>query len=59
MNALADYSHLMDIPSVLQHYLKMVVEDKPDDVVSYLLEKIESDPWKPKEEEEGTEEKKD
>lgn len=55
MNALADYSHLADIPSVLQYYLKMVVEDKPDDVVKYLLEKIESNPWK----QEGEEEKKD
>jgi len=51
MNRLADYSHLTDVPACLKHYLAMVVKDKPDNVVKYLIDKIENEPWKKEEEE--------
>ena len=45
MNSLVEYSSSHDIQGVLSYYLKKVVQDKPEDVVAYLQEKITEEPW--------------
>lgn len=39
--AAVSYSKSSEVVNCLEYYFKKVVTDKPDDVVKYLLEKLE------------------
>jgi hypothetical protein len=45
MDAAVDYAKSAEVSDFLQHYLKKVILEKPDDPIAFLLEQIESDPW--------------
>ncbi|GMI12259.1 hypothetical protein TrLO_g631 [Triparma laevis f. longispina] len=49
--AAVSYSKSSEVVNCLEYYFKKVVTDKPDDVVKYLLEKLENEPWQKPEEE--------
>jgi len=51
MSTIAAYAKGKDIEAFLGYYLKKVVLAKPDDVVGFLLECIEKEPYVPAEEE--------
>jgi len=55
MSAIVDYALASNVQEVLGYYLKKVILEKPEDVVGFLLEQIESDPWKPEEEKKADE----